>query len=51
MGNTEKTGVLQIKTVRPFLSEFTEAETTQVTPSKLPYGTRKNPLSAAAFLP
>ena len=39
------------KTVRPSLSEFTEAETLQVTPSKLPHGTRKNPLSAAAFLP
>jgi hypothetical protein len=37
--------------VQPFLSGFTEAETPQVTPSKLPHGTRKNPLSAAAFLP
>ena len=41
----------KIKTVLPFLSGFTEAETPQVTPSKLPHGTRKNPLSAAAFLP
>ena len=34
----------------PFLSTLTEVETPQVTPSKLPYGTRDGPLSAATFL-
>ena len=34
----------------PFLSSTTEVETPQVTPSKLPYGTRDGPLSAATFL-
>ena len=33
----------------PFLPKFTEVETPQVTPAKLPYGTRKHPLSAATF--
>ena len=34
----------------PFLPTLTEVETPQVTPSKLPYGTRNPPLSAATFL-
>ena len=41
---------LKIKKLRdPFSPTFTEVETPQVTPSKLPYGTRKHPLSAATF--
>ena len=41
----------KIKKLRdPFLPKFTEVETPQVTPSKLPHGTRKHPLSAATFL-
>ena len=40
-----------IKKLRdPFLPQLTEAETPQVTPAKLPYGTRKHPLRAATFL-
>lgn len=38
------------KTVHPPLKGRAEAETPQVTPSKLPYGTRTNPLSAAISL-
>ena len=34
----------------PFLPTFTEVETPQVTPAKLPYGTRELPLRAATFL-
>ena len=34
----------------PLSPTITEAETPQVTPSKLPYGTRKHPLRAATFL-
>jgi len=42
---------MTIKKLRdPFLPKFTEAETPQVTPAKLPHGTRKHPLSAATFL-
>ena len=41
----------KIKKLRdPFLPKFTEAETPQVTPAKLPYGTREHLLSAATFL-
>ncbi len=32
----------------PFLPEVTEEVTPQATPSKLPYGTRKAPFSAAS---
>ena len=40
-----------IKKLRePFLPKFTEVETPQVTPSKLPHGTRNPPLSAATSL-
>ena len=38
------------KTVHPPLKRRAEAVTPQVTPSKLPYGTRTNPLSAAISL-
>ena len=38
------------KTVHPPLKGRAEAETPQVTPSKLPHGTRTNPLSAAISL-
>ena len=41
---------VQKKLCDPFLSTFTEVETSQVTPSQLPYGTRDGPLSAATFL-
>ena len=34
----------------PLSPTITEAETPQVTPSKLPHGTRKLPLRAATFL-
>ena len=38
------------KLCEPFLSTSTEVETAQVATSKLPYGTRNGPLSAATFL-
>ena len=42
-------GIIIKKLREPFLPKCTEAETPQVTPVKLPYGTRKAPLSAASF--
>ena len=35
---------------KPLLPKLTEVETPQVTPAKLPHGTRKHPLRAATFL-
>ena len=43
-------GIENSNTVHPSLKERAEAETSQVTPAKLPYGTRTNPLSAAISL-
>ena len=43
-------GVIFKKTVHLISTYVAEALTWQVTPSKLPYGTRTDPLSAAAFL-
>lgn len=47
-GDNPKKGEKKLR--NPFLAKFTEAETPQVTPAKLPYGTRELPLRAATFL-
>ena len=39
-----------VKTAQLSLTRRTEAETGQVATSKLPYGTREKPFSAAIFL-
>ena len=45
----KNSNVLPKKKLRdPFLPEVTEEVTPQATPSKLPYGTRKAPFSAAS---